>query len=186
MLPRNSGNANESLTQTGALPPGALHLLIRLQNSLRKAPLCSAPARVCHLSSAQTWWPQPDLDALIPRAVNGWGLKGMQLISPQPAWLPLTTTRGWRRPVSPWRTLRQRENSPTHLAFHAGSGGTGQGPHPVGCICIRSPALQILTSPGNTRIKLDFSYLGTPRPVRLTHKLTITQITYFLGRIRKN
>ena len=100
MLPRNAGNANESLTQTGALPPGALHLLIRLQNSLRKAPLCSAPARVCHLPSAQTWWPQPDLDALIPRAVNGWGLKGMQLISPQPAWLPLTTTRGWRRPVS--------------------------------------------------------------------------------------
>ena len=95
-------------------------------------------------------------------------------------------SQGWRRPVSPWRTLRQRENSPTHLAFHAGSGGTGQGPHPVGCICIRSPALQILTSPGNTRIKLDFSYLGTPRPVRLTHKLTITQITYFLGRIRKN
>lgn len=87
VLPRNAGNVNESLTQTGALPLGALHLLISLQNSLRKVPLSSAPARVCHLPSAQTWWPQPDLDALIPRAVNGWCLKGVRLISPRPCFV---------------------------------------------------------------------------------------------------
>ena len=63
------------------------HLLISFQNSLRKVPLSSAPARVCHLPSAQTWWPQPDLDALIPRAVNGWCLKGTRLISPRPCFV---------------------------------------------------------------------------------------------------
>lgn len=81
-LPRNAGNVNQSLTQTGALPHRALHLLTSLQNSLWKVPLPSAPAGVCHLPSPQTWWPQPNLDALIPRAFNGWCQKGTWLISP--------------------------------------------------------------------------------------------------------
>lgn len=86
-LPRNAGNVNGSLTQTGALPLWVLLPLIRLQNSLWKVPLSSAPAWVCHLPSSETWWPQPDLDALIPCAVNGWCLKDTLLISPQPCFV---------------------------------------------------------------------------------------------------
>ena len=39
---------------------------------------------------------------------------------------------GWRRPGSPWRTVRQRENSLTHLAFRAGIWRDWTRPPPCG------------------------------------------------------
>lgn len=79
----------------------ALRLLTRLQKSLWKVPLPSALARVCHLPLVQLWWPQPNLDALIPRAVNGWYQKGARLLSPSASlcylWQPL---EAGKRPVS--------------------------------------------------------------------------------------
>lgn len=76
------------------LPLGALCLLTCLQNRLRKVPLPSAPAWVCHLPSAQTWWPQLNLDTFTSRAVRGYGVKGHRPVTPTPAldcylWQPL-------------------------------------------------------------------------------------------------